>query len=113
MNNNLKDQKPSVIIKRPSLQLEVPKDRLPPMVNLKILNPFLAWNDKLASTKEGNYLAGYMKGLKDSKKRYKEMKNSLSSPAVNILGEFNDSLIETNKEAFVLGYIQGINKNDE
>ena len=117
MNNNKKSQNIPIIVKRPSLKIGLDSDfqRKQPMINLPIVNPFAMWNDKLASTKEGAYLLGHSRGIRLSKRTFSELKNGISSPHENLLGEFTDQLADTLtlKECFVLGFIQGINKTND
>lgn len=116
MNGNLKNQNIPIIKKRPSFRTLDPFPERPEkkksVINIPIINPFIMWNDKLASTKEAAFLQGYMMGIRISKKTYREVANGLSSPTENPLGDFKDELVETIKEAFVLGFIQAINRNN-
>lgn len=116
MNNNLKHQKIPVTTLRPSFRnldtFPEKSSKKQYIINVPIVNPFNMWNDKLASTKESAFLQGYMMGIRFSKKTYKEVTNGLSSPTENPLGDFKDDSVETNKEAFVLGFIQAINRNN-
>lgn len=109
MNNNLKLDKIPVTLKRPSLKTLEPERRRP-TINVPIINPFAMWKESFASTKEGAFLQGLMMGMRKINK--KAPIDKLSSPDENPLGDFNDSLVETLKEAFVLGFIQGINRNN-
>ncbi len=116
MNNNINKKEIPIILKKPSLNVSsVDVQRRRPLIPLVIVNPFTMWNDKLASTKEGAYLQGYNRGLRSSGRTFSELKNGLSSPGENPLGEFTESLAETLtlKESFVLGFIQGINRKND
>ena len=107
MNNNLKSQIIPITKLRPTLkQISSFPERRRPTINVPIVNPFLMWNENLATTKESAFLQGYMKGIRWTKKTYKEPQTGLSSPDQNPLGDFKDDLVETLKEAFVLGFIQ-------
>lgn len=116
MNNNLKNQNIPVVKLRPSFRhldsFPEKPDKKRPSINIPVVNPFTMWNDKFASTKEAAFLQGYMMGIRLSKKTYKEVSNGLSSPTENPLGDFKDEMVETLKEAFVLGFIQAINRNN-
>ncbi len=116
MNNNLKNQKIPVVTLRPSFRnlnsFPEKSGRKNPTINIPIVNPFTMWNENLASTKEAAFLQGYMMGIRLSKKTYKQISTGLSSPTENPLGDFKDELVETLKEAFVLGFIQAINRNN-
>jgi hypothetical protein len=108
MNKNLNAHVP-IINKRPSLkELGDFPERRRPLINFPLINPYKLWNENLASTKEGGFLQGYMRGVRESGKTYKNEK--ISTPTENLLGEFSDDLVETIKEAFILGFIQGISR---
>jgi len=112
MNNNKKEI--TVIVKKPTKRPgELPPfpERRRPVINSPIINPFVIWNDDLASTKEGAFLQGYMRGLTYSRRHFaKERKkaNEIASPAENLLGDWKEELAETLKEHFVLGFLQGL-----
>jgi len=117
MNNNKKNLDIPIIVKRPSLKLGLDSDVQirKPMVNFPIVNPFAMWNDKLATEKESAFMQGYTRAIRISKRTFSDLRNSLSAPSENLLGEFTEQLKETLslKECFVLGFIQGINRTND
>jgi hypothetical protein len=117
MNNNKKNVDIPIIIKKPSMKRGFDSDVQirKPMLNYPIVNPFSMWNDKLATEKESAYLQGYNRAIRLSKRSFSELRNSISSPSENLLGEFTEELKETLtlRECFVLGFVQGINRSND
>lgn len=108
MNNNVNN---IPVIKKRKRKRKLTDFPLKDLQKLPLVNPLEFYRENLAEDFQGMYFQGYIQGITKMRRLTgKRIKNPLSSPSKDPLGNWKEDLpgVETKKDHFVLGFTTAI-----